>query len=199
MLARSPERWTFDQYMAWEAEQDEKWEFVDGFPVRRSERWDTDPVTGMAGATLGHNRIVANLIVALRPRLRGSPCEAFATDLTVRSQTGNARFPDVVVNCGHAANDALIAPEPRALFEILSKSNRFRGQVRLIADYQAMASVQHFVFLEQTTPGLVMWTRTTNGWDRSELDGLDATLVLPAISTDLPLAEIYEGMGFEPA
>ena len=196
MLARSPERWTFDRYMAWEAEQEEKWEFVDGFPVRRSERWDVDPVTGMAGARLGHNRIVANLIVALHPRLRPSPCVALPSDMKVLTETGNARYPDVVVDCGAAANDALIAPEPTVLFEVLSASNRLRGQLLLIADYQAMSSVRHFVFLEQTSPGLVMWTRTEEGWKREQLDGLDAVLPLPAIGVDLPLSEIYDGLGF---
>jgi hypothetical protein len=41
---------SFDEYMAWEAEQEEKWELVDGRPVLRSDRWWRDPVTGMAGA-----------------------------------------------------------------------------------------------------------------------------------------------------
>jgi Uma2 family endonuclease len=196
MLAREPERWTFDAYMAWEAEQEEKWEFVDGFPVRRSERWDVDPVTGMAGARLGHNRIVTNLVVALQTRLRGGPCNAFSSDMKVRSETGNARYPDVVVNCGPASNEDLIAPEPTLLFEVLSASNRLRGQLRLIADYQAMATVRHFVLFEQTTPGLVMFTRVDGDWDRSELDGLDATLRLPGLGVDLPLTEVYDGMGF---
>jgi hypothetical protein len=40
MLARKPEpRMSFEEYLEWEARQDEKWELVDGRPVRRSDRW----------------------------------------------------------------------------------------------------------------------------------------------------------------
>jgi len=126
MLARPEPRrgpFTWDEHMAWEAEQEEKWELVDGFAVRRSERWSYDPATGRTGATQAHNLAVANLIAALSPRLRGGPCRALPSDIKTRVSAGVGRYPDVTVQCGRVAPDSLLASEPRILFEVLSKQH----------------------------------------------------------------------------
>lgn len=188
---------SFDEYLAWEADQEEKWELVDGSPVPRSDRWWRDPVTGMAGATFGHNRLVANLMTGLNTRLRGGRCVALPSDLKVRSPTGNARYPDVVVECGSPARNSLLAAEPRVLFEVLSPSNTIRQQMRLVADYQAVRSVEQVVFVEQTRPGALVWTRNPDGWRAETYDGLDAALPLTALGVELPMAEVYEGLAFE--
>jgi Uma2 family endonuclease len=199
MLARADEPWTFETYMAWEAEQDEKWEFVDGRPVRRSERWWKDPVTGMAGARLRHNRISANIIRHLGNRLAGGQCFPLPSDQLVRSSTGSGRYPDVTVDCGTSTSDSVLANEPRVLFEVLSPSNTVRQQMRLVADYQAMASVQQVIFIEQDKVGALIWTRNADGWRAAEVDGLDVVLSLPSLGVELPLAEVYEGLTFDPA
>ena len=201
LAAKPPPRpgpFTWDEYMAWEAEQEEKWELVDGYAVPRSERWDFDPVTGMAGATQAHNIVVANLISGLAARLRGGPCRALPSDIKTRARTGAGRYPDVTVQCGRTDLDSLLASEPRVLFEMLSKSNTPRQQMRLLADYQSIASVRQIVFLEQHRPILVSWSAAEGGWTFEEAEGLDAVLGLPSIGTSLPLSEIYDGLGFAP-
>ena len=47
-------------------------------------------------------------------------------------------------------------------------------------------------------PALVVSRRTEQGFVREVYEGLDAVLPLPEIDTDLPLAEIYEGVEFIP-
>ena len=44
----APGPFTFEAYLEWEAAQEEKWELVDGYAYRRSDRWHYDPATGMA-------------------------------------------------------------------------------------------------------------------------------------------------------
>jgi Uma2 family endonuclease len=189
---------SFQEYMAWEAEQPEKWELVDGRPVLRSERWWRDPVTRIAGATFGHNRIVANLLTQLNTRLREGRCVALPSDLKVRSPMGNARYPDVAVECGSPAASSLLASEPRVLFEVRSPSNTLNNQLKLVADYQAIASVQQVVFLEQVRPSALLWTRNPDGWRAEDVDGLDGRLLLPSLTVELPMAEVYEGLSFDP-
>lgn len=203
MLAAKPQPrpgpFTWDEYMAWEAEQEEKWELVDGYAVPRSARWDFDPATGMAGATQAHNLAVANLLTAIAPRLRGGSCRALPSDIKTRVPSGGGRYPDVTVQCGGIELASLLSSEPRVLFEVLSKSNTLRQQMRLLADYQAVPTVQQIVFLEQHRPTLISWTRSTDGWSLQELEGLDAVLDLPSLGVVLPLAEIYDGFPFADA
>lgn len=179
---------SFEEYLAWEAEQEEKWKLVDGWPVLRSERWSRDPVTGMAGTAIAHNIIVANLITSLTSRLRGGPCWAVPSHLKHRSSHKTARYPDASVDCGP---DSLLASEPRVIFEVLSASNTVRGQM-LLADYQAIPSAAHIVFVEQDRPSAVLRTRNPDGWRAEGVEGLDAVLPLTGIGLDLPVAEIYE-------
>lgn len=202
MLAPKPQDrpgpFTWDEYMAWEAEQEEKWELVDGYAVPRSDRWDFDPATGMAGARRSHNRVVKNLIVSLTNRLRGTRCEALPSDIKTRSPTGNGRYPDVTVECGQTDLDSLIA-EPRLVFEVLSRSNTLKQQLKLLEDYQAVPGMEQIVFLEQDRPAALSWTRAGGAWSREELDGVDAELRLPGLDLTLPLTEAYEGFPFAAA
>ena len=200
MLARksevAPGPFTFEEYLKWEAAQDEKWELVDGYAVRRSDRWWFDPVTGMAGATRDHNRVVGNLIAGLHGRLRGGPCWAVPSDLKTRSPRGSARYSDVTVECGRAAGNSLLSAEPRVVLEVLSPSNSFPDQLRLLDDYQAIQTVQQVVFLEQSRPRLLSWTRDVPFWPRDTVAGLEASLQLPSMGLSVPLSEIYEGLNF---
>lgn len=200
MLARQTlPRMTFEEYLEWEAKQPEKWELVDGRPVRRSDRWHYDPATGMAGATRAHNRIVGNLLRHLGNSLAGGPCWASPSDLKTRSRDTAARYPDVTVECGRAPPDSLLSAEPRVLFEVLSPSNTFPDLLRLLDDYMAVPTVQQVVYLAQDKPFSWSWTRAGEFWPRTNLESLDAALHLPSLGFDLPLAEIYEGLEFEPS
>lgn len=192
MLARQPmPEMTFDEYVEWEARQEEKWELVNGRPVPRSARWDYDPVTGMAGATTTHNAIVTNIIVALSVRLRGGPCWASPSDLKVRSREKSARYPDVMVNCGPNTSESTFAQDPRVAIEVLSKSNSFP-----VEDYHTISSLQQVVYVKQNVPIVLSWTRHDPFWPREDIRGLERTLAFPALGFDIPLSEIYDGIEF---
>lgn len=187
---------TFEEYLEWEALQDEKWELVDGYPVRRSDRWSYDPATGMAGATRAHNRIVANLIRHLGNRLAGGPCTPLPSDIKLRSGKGNARYPDVTADCGSARNDSLLVAEPRVLFEVLSASNTFLQQVQLLDDYQSTDAVKQIAWIEQDQMAVILWSREGNGWRRDTAEAAEGVLDLISIGVSLPLNEVYEGLEF---
>ena len=164
---RGPGPFTFEEYLDWEAEQEEKWELVDGYAVPRSDRWHWDPVEGMAGATRGHNLIVANLVRHLGNRLDDSVCRALPSDIKTRSPTGSSRYPDVTVECALGDLNSLLSAEPRILIEVLSPSNRPSQLLRLLHDYQAVSSVAQIVYLEQQRPFGQSWTRDGDTWEFS--------------------------------
>lgn len=58
-----------DEFLAWEREQPECYEYADGV------------VTMMAGGTEAHATTAANLISALRQTLSGSGCGPFGSDM----------------------------------------------------------------------------------------------------------------------
>lgn len=187
MFAEQPVRMSDAEFLAWEARQTEKHELIDGLPVPRRTRL-------MAGGTWRHAVLGSRVVAALSRRLEGRPCEAVGSDLKVRSATGSFRYPDAMVECGAADLLSLFASEPRVIVEVLSPSNTPHDQMRLLADYQAISTLHHLIFLRQDAPGGFVWNRTADGWVPFEFAGWDAVLDLTAIAVSLPIGELYRGL-----
>src|SRR5438093_11475240 len=65
----SQRRYSLDEYFAVEETSQVKNEYYDG------------QIFAMAGASLQHNRITANLLSFIRPALRDRGCEAFGSEI----------------------------------------------------------------------------------------------------------------------
>lgn len=191
MLALKPRPMSVEDYLAWEATQEEKWELVDGAPVLRRLRL-------MAGGTYVHSRLSANIIAALHPRLRGGPCSVHTADLKVKAENA-VRYPDVSIDCGGTPNKSLFAFTPRVLFEVLSPSTSTFTQTRVLADYQSIPTVEQIVLFSQDGVEAQSWRRGEKGWALAEHQGLDAVIALDSVGVELPLAEVYADVTFEDA
>ncbi len=175
---------TADEFLAWEARQDGKWEF-DGF----------QPVA-MIGGTVAHSAIGGNLITALNNRLRGKPCRPFGPDLKV--QIGSKyRYPDAFVSCTPIPLGATVAAEPVVIFEVLSDSTSREDRTTKLVEYRSLPSVQRYVMLEQDQALVTVITRVATGWSLELLDG-SGTLDMPEIGVELPVAELYDGLDLTP-
>ena len=56
-------------------------------------------IYAMAGASLPHNVITANVAGELRQQLKGRPCQAMASDLRVQISASMTAFPSATSNC----------------------------------------------------------------------------------------------------
>jgi len=169
---------TLDEFLAWERRQELRYEF-DGF----------QPIA-MSGGTLEHSAIATNLVLALRSRLSGGPCRAYRGDVKI-VVADRVRYPDLVVTCSRAPPGADIVPEPVVVFEVLSASTARIDRVAKNAEYRETPSIQHYVMLEQAAQAATVFSRSGEDWIGRLVAGPDAVLSLPAIGTELPLAEIY--------
>ncbi|NWG52323.1 MAG: Uma2 family endonuclease [Hydrogenophilaceae bacterium] len=179
---------TAEEFLTWCLGQEGRWELVGGVPT-----------CAMVGATRRHDAIVVNLIYRLRGRLAGGRCSPQTADQAVRTGVDSIRRPDVTVDCGPTADDALEASRPTAVFEVLSPSTRKTDRFRKLEEYKAIEGLAHVALIDPDKPIVLLYTRASEStWTHHEYQGLDASLPLTAVSADLPLAEIYEGLAFEP-
>jgi Uma2 family endonuclease len=90
-------RSTVEEYLALERASEDRHEYLDG------------TIYAMAGESPEHGAICMNLSVSFGSQLRGTPCQAFAKDMKVRSgrfplpgqpMRGLFSYPDLVVVCG---------------------------------------------------------------------------------------------------
>lgn len=146
-------------------------------------------VYAMAGASSSHNRIVANALGELRFALKGTPCEAFASDMKVRV-LDDFFYPDVLVACHHQGNDYGVTDTPLIIVEVLSKNTRKIDHTLKRKAYQSLESLQEYVVIEQDIADVEI-CRRSNHW-QPEHYFLGEEAYFEPIDLRLPVAVIYE-------
>ncbi len=174
------QRMTLEEFLAWEEQQELRYEF-DGF----------QPVA-MAGGTAEHDRIALNLAASLVVRLRGKPCRPCGSNLKLEVM-GRVRHPDGYITCSPLVPGATVTSDPVVIFEVLSKGTARVDRVEKNREYRTIASVTHYVMLEQDEVAATVLQRDGEQWISTLLGEAD-TLRLPGVGIEIPLAELYEGL-----
>jgi Uma2 family endonuclease len=158
-------------------------------------------VYAMAGARNMHNLIAGNTFGALYVRLRGRQCSPFNSDTKIRVQhTGHVRFyyADTSVTCRPNPLSDTFQDEPAVIVEVLSRRTRRIDEGEKKDAYLTISSLGVYMLIEQETAAVVVFRRTKAGFDREVYQGMDAVVPLGEIGIDLPLADIYDNVGFAP-
>lgn len=169
---------SLDEFLAWEREQPERYEYAGG--VARM----------MTGASPAHVTITMSITFALRQALRGTGCRPFANDAKVVA-AGSVRHPDVAVTCEKVTGSDDVVPDPILIFEMLSPSTEREDRGRKKFDYFATPSIRQYAIVEQDARRIDLYTRAANGWTNQIIEG-DATLKLSSIGVEILLDAIYE-------
>lgn len=156
---------------------------------------DNGVVRMMAGGTEAHSRVAGNLGAFLHPRLRGSGCRVYNSDMAVRTHDLAIRYPDVAVYCqegGRPEDDRLKAfQRPAVIFEVLSAGTA-RTDLRIkLEEYKALPSVETIVFVDSVTERVrVLQRQGPELW--SDLTATHAHDVeLPSLGLTIPHTEIF--------
>ncbi len=130
-------RMTPEAFMRWEAEQDERYELVDG------------EVFAMTGGTYGHDRARANLSAAMLAHLRGSPCRVVGPDMKLRVEPdAPAFYPDLFVVCRPIDAATSELNEAKLIVEVLSSSTEKKDRGGKWIEYQKLAMLQEYVLVD---------------------------------------------------
>ena len=163
------------EFLDWERAQPLRYEFDGVQPV------------GMTGGSTRHARVIARLIVAAGTRVK-SPCEVLASELKVIGENW-VRYPDMTIACG-SLDEARDSVLPTIIFEVLSPSTELTDRRVKPVEYRTIPSILAYVLVCQDRPELTV-LRRASGWLEETVQGPGATLHLPEVGTEIPLAEIY--------
>ncbi len=181
---------SFDEYLARERASGTKHELVNG------------EIYAMAGGTVEHGLLAANVIGELRSQLRGRPCAVTTSDVRIRMlATGMATYPDVSVVCGSLQRD----PEDRntlvnpvVLVEVLSTGTEAYDRREKFAHYRRIPSLREYILVSQQERRIEHCRRNDDGtWTLRDVQP-PASVELVSIGCTLSLEEIYRN-AFEPA
>lgn len=189
-LSTAPETMlSVEDYLATEERSEVKHEYLGGV------------VYAMAGASEAHNIIASNLIGMLHRRLRGKGCQVFGSDMKVRlnplDNDTYFYYPDAMIACDPADAGHGWRERPAVLFEIISEETRRVDEREKRVVYLQLPSLQNYVRIEQNQSQVTVESRSESGWRAEKLPALDATVTLPTLRLELPLAELYERLTFQ--
>jgi len=176
------EPWTVEDFLAFEAEEAERYEFVGGV------------VRLMTGGSFAHSVIKSNVTNALNAALGEGPCLALVDDLKVVTDTA-VMYPDVIVVCRQLAPDDDRVTDPAVVVEVLAPTPERHDRIAKWPEYQRIASLRHFVVVEQKHRRIEVYTRTATGWALAITEPPDDGVVLDALDATLSLEAIYQNSG----
>ena len=174
---------SLDEFLVWERDRPEKYEYASGV------------ITMMTGASLAHVTITMNLTFALRQVLWGTGCRPFANNAKVIAG-GSVRYPDVAVTCKPISDADDVVPEPILIIEVISPSTEREDRGRKKFDYFATPSIRQYAIVEQDARRIDLYTRAGDYWTDEVVQG-DAILNLSSIGVEISLDTIYEDTEFE--
>ncbi len=142
-------RMTAQEFLAWDATQIVRHEFVAG--QLRVLHGEDEPQ--LAGTGEAHVTAALNVAMALRQHLAGSPCRTFISDMKLRVQAADAYFyPDVMVTCSERdAADPLVKREPVLLVEVLSPATAAFDRGDKFAAYRTLPTLREVLLVDPDT------------------------------------------------
>jgi len=146
-----------DEYFEWEAKQEIRYEYING------------DVFAMAGGTIAHSMVAANLISLLRPHLRGKNCRVLGSDAKVGiSPSGEFFYPDLLVTCDDRDRKSAKAVfYPKLIIEVLSPSTEAYNRGGKFARYRQLSSLTEYVLVGSESIGVEAFRVNDRGkWDR---------------------------------
>jgi Uma2 family endonuclease len=187
------------EYLAFERQAEERHEYIDG------------QIRAMAGESMEHARITANLARELGNELKGKPCEPLFKDMKVRSgpaQTTKTKwppkgffsYPDAVIVCGPVCHDEFrdVVVNPKVVIEVLSESTEAFDRGEKFKRYRKHNdTLTDYILIAQDKPYIEHFTRQPDdNWLLMQVEGLEASLLIPSIDCRLSLVELYDRVPF---
>lgn len=180
-------RWTIEEFLAWQAEVDERYELVDGFPVRM-----------MSPTMVRHDRVVMNLTGEVLAKLRSGPCEPFSGEGGIETFPGQIRRPDFGIDCGETDDDSYLRSNPTLVAEVFSPSTRRFDLAAKLPEYQFVRTVRHILYIDPSRVDIAHWSRDANGsWQLKQHTSVEDRIALSAFDIFLDVAALYRGIRLE--
>jgi Uma2 family endonuclease len=169
-----------EEFRRWyEAQTKGRYERVDG------------RIVAMAPERGAHLRVKGAIYKALDRAviLAGVNCQALPDGATV--ETGDSDHePDALVNCGEPmADDAVAAPNPVIVVEVLSPGTTSTDTGGKLADYFRVPSVAHYLIVHPTRRSVTHHRRTRDGIETRIIVNGPITMAPPGIV--ITVEEIY--------
>ena len=178
---------SLDEFLAWEAGEKTKHEFVDGH------------VFAMAGASRAHGTIALNLAALVRPAIRKTGCQAYLADMKVIPPgQRSVRYPDLVLTCdSRDLADEHITRFPKLIVEVLSRSTAAVDRGEKFEEYRRIPTLEEYVIIDSTQVLVEILRRGDDLWTFKDY-GPGSMFRLESIPLNIAVNDLYEDIQLGP-
>ena len=179
-------RFTPEEYFAWEEQQLERHEYMDG------------EVYAMSVGTINHGDIALNFGVLLKTHMRGRGCKTLNSDCRVKVMGMDKYiYPDTSVTCDDRDKTTpQYISYPCLIIEVLSPSTEAYDRGNKFKMYRRNPSLQEYVLVSAETIEVELFRRIeTDDWRIINYQAGD-TVELKSVNLTFPIEQIYEDIVF---
>ncbi len=173
---------TADEFLSMDFGSDRKFELANGV------------IVSMAVGTEPHSWVQGNVHNWLRNRLRGGRCRLYNSEMAVRINETDVRYPDVSIYCDQPAREELRSTkalsEPTVVIEVLSPSTASLDQGEKLAEYKSIPSIRTIAFVDPDNELCRTVERLEEGWLDHIFSGTRG-IVIPALDLTIPHADVF--------
>jgi Uma2 family endonuclease len=174
--------YTWEQYLALEAQSEERYEYHNG------------RIVAMSGASNRHNQIAGRAFAALLPVADAKGCKVFYEGIKLfLHQSKQYYYPDLMLTCHPLDLQTRSGVRnPLLVMEVLSQNQPFDLTSKLAA-YSQMPSLRHCLMVQQTEFLVLHYHRSSSDelFRFTFYSRLDQEIHLPELSMQMPLSQLY--------
>jgi Uma2 family endonuclease len=181
-------RFTPEEYFAWEEQQLERHEYING------------EVYAMSGGTINHSDIAGNFLSLLKAHMRGSGCKTLNSDARVNIlASSHYVYPDVSVTCDERDKTTTqYITYPCLVIEVLASSPETQDRSNKFKLYRRNPSLLEYVWVDVETMAIEVFRKTDGGsWQIIDYDPGDV-VDLASVKLTFPIEQVYEDVVFPP-
>ena len=180
-------KFTPEEYFAWEEQQLERHEYMDG------------EVYAMSGGTIDRGDIAGNFLSLLKIHMRGRGCKTLNSDCRV-SIVGSTKYvyPDISVTCDERdkATPQYIT-YPCLIIEVLSPSTEAYDRGNKFRMYRQNPDLQEYVLVSTDAVEIELFRKSDgDNWKIINYQAGDM-IELKSVNLTVPIEQIYEDIIFE--
>lgn len=176
--------YTIEEYFKLEEMASDKNEFRDG------------KIVAMSGGSYKHSRIITNIVGLLFNLIDDEIFSVINSDHQIQIPAYNHFvYSDTFVIKGEpqlykGGNQGIL--NPLLVFEVLSPSTARYDRYTKFQKYKTLSSFEEYVLVEQEVPIVEVYLRNGDVWQSTTYIGLDKTVKLESIDTELKMTDIYK-------
>lgn len=160
---RSLELVTVEDYLRGELESEIWHEYV------------AEVVYALTNRTNAHGKIAMNCVASMHSQLSGGSCDAFRFRCKDPHQTRFC-FPDMSITRELNSDSNLFQDRPVVIIAVLSDTTCRTDEEEKRETYQSIASLNHYVLLEQFAAAGIVYRRSDSTWEQQVMTGPEVRL-----------------------